>query len=154
MSQESLYQIIPNVTRKEGFLKVRSYNLVLTSTRIIFARYTKEMRKADDKALVESLKGKGFKARLVATMSGNERLYESYENKSFDTILSETEGNFEIPITQILKVKRPIGVRYDDNHQEIPRKVIIVTNQTKHELKFYTATASDEAYKALKNLVK
>ncbi len=154
MSQETMHQIIPNVTRKEGFLKARLYNLILTSQRIIFARYTKEMRKADDKALVDSLKGKGFKDRLVATMSGNERLYGRYENQSFDTILSETEGNFEIPMAQIQKVKRPIGIRYDDNHQEIPRKVIIVTNQAKHELKFYTATASNDAYKVLKDLVK
>ena len=154
MSQEVITQVISDVLRKEGFIKWRNYDLLITQERIIFARYTREMYKTDNKAMVESLKGKSFKERMATTMSGNQRLYERYQDKPYDSIISATEGNFQIPINQITKVKRPMGVQYDQNHQEIPRKVIIVTNQGKHELKFHSVYASDGTYKAIKSLIK
>lgn len=154
MSQETLNQIIDQVTRKEGFLKASTYNLVITNERLIFSKYTKAMQKEDDKALMESLKGKGFKDRFMETMSGNKRLYERYQDRSFEEILNETEGNFDIPFKQIKKVKRSMGGKSDDNNQEIPRKVTIIAENGSHELKFNSAQASDGTYNVLKSILK
>ncbi len=155
MSQnEKIMYIIQNVSIKEGLLRSPSYRVIVTNERLVFAKVTKEMVKEENQALKENLKGKGFKERVGVLMTSSQQAQERYQSMAVEEILRETEGNFAVPFTDIRKVKRPMGTRFDENNQPYPRNITIHTQQGKHVLKFHYANESDDAYRVLKDCEK
>ncbi len=146
--------IIGGVSRKEGFLKYQGYRLFFTNKRLIFAKMTKEMRKQEQKEMLDGLKGKGFKARLGAVMTGHKALYDKYQNVEPDIILNEHPGSFFIDRAMLKKVKQPGVTRYDDHGQQINKNIVLKTVQDKHVLKINDVHETDRAYQALKQYVK
>lgn len=151
---EKIEHIIGSVARKEGFLKYQGYRLFFTNKRLIFGKLTKAMLKQEEKDFIESLKGKGFKARLGAVMTGNQTLYEKYQDVEPDMILNEMPGSFFIERSLLTKVKQPGVTRFDDNGQQINKNIVLKTTSGKHVLKIRDTHETDRAYQALKQYVK
>lgn len=145
---------ITDVTIKKGLLKFHTYTLLFTDDSIIFARLTKEIKKADYQALKEDVKGKGLRERMAAFSAHSLRYLERYQTMSKSDILKESIDNFELSKHHITKVKTPLGVSYDQNDQIIPKKIKIHTNNAKYELRFQSANESDRAFQILKDYTK
>ena len=148
---ESLLGIITGAAKKIGIVKQKRYHIVVTDQRIVFAEITKAMVKEDQKKLVEETKGKGFMARMKIAMQANQIAAERFENMSIEEILQMSSENFAVHFSTVKKIKTPLGVRYDQNEQEMPKKVDIISEQGTHSLRFDTPKESNHAYKLLKD---
>ena len=91
---------------KLGFLKYKSYYVLITNKRLIFNRYTKAMRKAHEQSLNEKVKNQSFKERLSSIANHHVTLPSEYLTMDLESLAGLHEENFVLPLEQIKSVKR------------------------------------------------
>ena len=136
-SSETVVAVIGNLTEIGGFmgLKQKTYTLVITETRIIFARLTKERMSAMVNAARDEAKsaGKGFFGQWGAQIGTSMKYHEEYWQMTPAAALAETEGNFAIDRSAIRGMKYKHGMTNDDGTSS-PDRMIITTTSGKHKL--------------------
>jgi hypothetical protein len=97
-------------------LKQKSYTLVITDRRLIFAELTKEKVTATVNAARESAKaqGKGFFGQWGAQLKSSTSYSEAYWQMSPDAALAETPGNWAVERSQYQGAKFRMGTT-DEN---------------------------------------
>jgi hypothetical protein len=135
-SGERVVSVIPNAMLKGGFLGMggKSYTLVLTNTRIIFAQVTSEMMKrivadARDGAKAE---GKGFFGQWGAQLSAYSRFAQGYFGMAPDAVAAESPENFSLPNTAIVKASLKAGQVGDADTSSTPDRLIIKATDRKY----------------------
>ena len=104
--EEQVLGVIPYLCKMKFFLPVKTYTLVVTDRRLIFARLTNEIRKA---AVLESQRqgkaeGKGFFARWRDQFHAGTATHENYFRMPAEAIVNETRGNFAMDNASIYSV--------------------------------------------------
>ncbi len=151
---EVFEDFIPYLKHKVGFLKSVPYHLILTNERLIFAQNTKAVQKAAQAALLQEMKGKSLKERMMTGMAHNAVLFDQYKAMSIDEILAQTPGNFTIPRHTLLKVRTSIGAGLDENNQPTNGTITLTTTTGKMVFKGTTIQDGERAYHALKRAIK
>ena len=136
-SDERIVAVVGNLTEISGFMGVKSktYTLVITESRIIFARLTKERMSAMVNAARDEAKsaGKGFFGQWGAQIGSSMKYHEAYWQMTPAAALAETEGNFAIDRSAIRGMKYKHGMTNDDGTSS-PDRMIIITTSGKHKL--------------------
>jgi hypothetical protein len=134
---ERTLAVIGNLTQLGGFMgmKAKTYSLIITDWRVIFAELTKEritamVNQARDEAKAD---GKGFFGQWGAQLGTSFNYHEVYWQMLPDAALAETPGNFAIDRREIRSVKFKAGMADDDGHSS-PDQLIIKTTSGKHTL--------------------
>ena len=151
-SAESVLAVIGNITQVAGFmgLKSKTYSLVLTSRRVIFAQLTKEKITATTSRARDAAKldGKGLVGQWGAQLGASFNYHDAYRHMSPDAALAETPGNFAIDRSAIQKVKYRVGTMDDDGHSTSDQ-ITIKTTSGKHKLQVNGSLgAAKEAFRA------
>ncbi|MFP4050715.1 MAG: hypothetical protein ACLFVB_03115 [Thermoplasmata archaeon] len=101
MNNERVTGVIPDM--RTGMFGNKSYTLVITNKRMIFAEVSNElMNQEREKAVSQS---EGFMGRWKASVASGFTFHERYYDMHPDTILRESQDNFEIRPGQISSVK-------------------------------------------------
>lgn len=154
---EEILGFVPAVTKKTGLLRSKTYTIVVTNKRLIFAELTNEMLKEAASQAIEETKGKGLFARMKETAASQQRVYGNYTNMAPAEILVQNRDNFAIGNDEIKTVKVSIGHMIDDGHQDSDR-MFINTSREKMKLRFNyhggTGAAKKILWRALGKKVK
>ncbi len=158
--RENIIGIIPAMHRKSGLLSVKSYHLVVTERRIIFAEAAQQMFNQAVKEANEESKaqGKGFFRRAADALKSSERIYKKYWQMAPEAILAGTPGNFAVELGDILAVRvirqsgLKIGIMVSDDNQQKKDEMHIQTAREKIKLTF-AGSGSGEAKKLLQELL-
>jgi len=134
---ESVVALIPNASMKGGFLGLapKSYTLVLTDRRIIFAHITSEMMKqlVNDARGAAKADGKGFMGQWGAQLSAYSKFAERYRTMDPEQALAETPENFAIENATIQKAKIKSAM-VDENGQSGSDKLQLKTSTGKYSV--------------------
>lgn len=123
-SGERVLAIVPNANLRAGFMGVKrvAYTLVLTDTRVIFARLTNEMLKqavADARDDAKTA-GKGFFGQWGAQMQAAFTYAQRYLSMDPAAALAETAENFAVDRHALSKIKFKAGLSGDTDTGDTP----------------------------------
>jgi hypothetical protein len=107
MSEETVVGVIPNQSRRKGLLGSETFNVVITTQRLVFVTMTAQMLK-DSAAQANreaQAQGQGWLARTGAMMAAHVTFAQRYLTLSPEAALAETPGNFAVPHNQIKSIK-------------------------------------------------
>lgn len=151
---EEIVGVIPAVRRKTGVFSSKTYSLVATNRRLIFAELTNKMLKqaAEDAIRESKEQGKGFFARTAATATSSQRIYNRYRQMTPEEILEETPGNYAIEYRDISSIKIRHGMFREEQGQYDNDEMHIKTNREKIKCIFEYSN-SREAKKLLRGLL-
>lgn len=98
--------VIPSVQRSKGVLGYQSFNVVVTSRRLVFALMTQQiMNDAIRQASADGQRqGKGLLGRMSAQMGWMKSVMERYRTMPIEAALAEHADNFFIPLDEINQV--------------------------------------------------
>ena len=147
---EVIEVFIPHVKLKVGLLKSTPYHLIVTNERLLMIQNTKAVQKAAQQRLLQTLKGKSMKERMLASLSMNSALAQHYENLGPEGALLETPGNHAYPRHTLIKVRTSIGAGYDENNRPTSGTITLTTTTGKLVFKGATTEDGERAYHALK----
>ncbi|MCK8115819.1 zinc ribbon domain-containing protein [Anaerosoma tenue] len=149
-SGEEILAVIGGLTLVAGFmgLKQKSYTLVITDRRLIFAELTKEKVTATVNAARDSAKaeGKGFFGQWGAQLKSSTSYSEAYWRMSPDAALAETPGNWAVERSQYQGAKFRMGAT--DENTSTPDVLTIKASTGKW--KFNVSGSLGSVKKALK----
>ncbi|HAA84757.1 MAG TPA: hypothetical protein DCE14_00150 [Kosmotogaceae bacterium] len=102
---EEVLNVIPGGSA--GLFGAKSYDLVLTTERLILARISSQLQKeAIKKARDEAKeKGEGFFKQAAAQMRSSTKLYERFFKMTPDEIKAENDDNISIDFPSIKSIK-------------------------------------------------
>jgi len=136
--EERTLTVIGNLTRASGFmgLKQKTYSLIITDRRLIFAELTREKMKETWKQAGNNAKGqgKGLLRQWGAQLEAFDDYHRRYRDMPPDMALAETPVNFAIGRDLIKKVRfrsEDRGIGGSDSHFD---EVIIKTTTDKIRL--------------------
>ncbi len=103
---EEIKSITPNLRENKVF-GAKTYNVILTDKRLVFAQVTSQMIKQETQKARQDAKnqGKGFFGKWASQIGAAMSFSERYKDMPVDDILDENPGNFYIDRNQIRKVK-------------------------------------------------
>ncbi len=154
MGGERIVGVIPAIRRKTGLFSSKTYNLVVTDRRILFAELTQQMatQAAKDAAEEAKAQGKGFFARAAQTALSGHRIYQKYWQMAPDAILAETPGNYAVELRDIVSVQVHAGMWDEVHGRHDQDEMRIKTHREKMKLTFVQGSAHD-AKKLLQGLL-
>lgn len=127
-SGERILAVVGNLTQVGGFMgmKQKTFSLIITDRRLIFAELTKEkitamVNEARDAAKAE---GKGFFGQWGAQLGTSFNYHQAYWQMAPEAALAETPGNFAIERPAFRGAKFKVGATYDDGRNE-PDELVI-----------------------------
>ena len=150
---EKILTILPNLSKKKGFLSLRrdSYTLVVTDQRLIFARLSKALYKKqvdDVKAIIKNNKKNkvGFLSSMADRMTAYSNWFQRYYKLPIEDIISETADNIVIEKADIitLKVQQFMEVN-EDSFQGKTRTPILILKTRTDKFKFVFASGYNPA---------
>ncbi len=134
-SGERVIAVIGNLTQVGGFMgmKQKTFTLMITDRRLVFAELTKEkitamVNQARDSAKAQ---GKGFFGQWGAQLGSSMNYHEAYWQMSPDAALAENPGNFAIERGAFQSAKFKIGIT-DDEHNT-PDELVIKAASGKYK---------------------
>jgi len=135
-SGEPIIAVIGNLTHATGFMgvKQKTYTLVITDRRLIFALLSKEkitgmVNQARDEAKAA---GKGFFGQWGAQIGTSFNYHEGYWQMAPEAILAEESDNFAVDRSAFKSAKFKAGIM-DDEHNT-PDMVIVKTTSETYKL--------------------
>jgi len=149
---EEVLDFIPALKKKTGLFSSKTYTLVVTNRRLIFAELTNKMldeaAAESREAYKEATKGKGWLARLRyglgEALSSDQRIYNRYYSLTGEQILRENPANFAPNNDEVKKVR--INMYRDVTHpySKGSDEMMIQTTRGKIKLTFYGAAGGAE----------
>ncbi len=136
MHQEKVVGVIPALN--SGFFGQRSYTMIVTDKRLIFAELTNElMEKEHQKKMRRSEeKGEGFLRKLKSSISSGFNFHHRYKDMDPVEILNESPNNYEIRSNDVRSVKLRTGTHHPDSGKTPIHKMIIKWNGGKEKFTF------------------
>lgn len=135
-SGERIIAVIGNLTHATGFMgvKQKTYTLVITDRRLIFARLSKEkitamVNQARDGAKAE---GKGLFGQWGAQIGTSFNYHEGYWQMAPEAILAEEADNFAVDRAAVKSVKFKTGMT--DENTNTPDLVVLKTTSDTYKL--------------------
>lgn len=126
---DQILGIIPAVQQSKGFmgLSVKSYNLIVTSDRLVFAFVSPKMANEAVTAARQEAKnqGKGFMGQWAAQMGWMNVMCERYRTMSIAEILKTHPDSFVIPCAQIKRIR--LRESHDDEDGRTSREMTVET---------------------------
>ncbi|MDD5605511.1 MAG: hypothetical protein WC231_06435 [Dehalococcoidales bacterium] len=149
---EKTISVIPGAYRPKSFGRKDSFTIICTNERTILAQFTSQMMKtavkeARDKAKEE---GKGFFGQWGAQMTSTSNYHQRYWEMSPADILTETEGNFDLPHPQLDRLKAKKKVEHDEDSFEVKTELQFETARDKY--KFMIDSYSKEFIEELRKI--
>jgi hypothetical protein len=110
-TDESILEIIPNASRKKGWFKRQTWNLVFTNRRMIAAFLTDQAVTAEAASAAQAAQAQRADAleRMWSTAIAGVNLHKKYLSMPADQILAENPKNFSVELSQIASVKTATG---------------------------------------------
>jgi hypothetical protein len=110
-TDESILDIIPNASRKKGWFKQQTWNLVFTNRRMIAALLTDQAVKAEAASAAQAAQAHRADAleRMWSTALAGVNLHKKYLSMPVEQILAENPENFAVELSQIESVKTAAG---------------------------------------------
>jgi hypothetical protein len=105
--KESIQLVFPDYNVRKGLLSADQYTLVVTNKRTIFAKQTREVEEQALKqyrAKIDAVKDVSGVIKWIAKKSNSRAYIEWYSDKTPDSIIDETSGNYAIDNSNILSV--------------------------------------------------
>jgi len=134
-SGERTLAVLGNLGLMSGFMgiKQKSFSLIITDRRLIFAELTMEKMKATVGAARDGAKadGKGFFGQWGAQLKSSMNYHQEYWEMTPDAALAENPGNFAIDRSQYQGAKFRTGVV--DEETNTPDKLIIKSTSGKYK---------------------
>ena len=157
-SDERIVGVIPNASKKAGFFKSETWNLLFTQRRMIAALITEQMVKAEASRATQEAQaqGAGVLKRLWSTATAGTTLYKRYLSMSPDQILAENRENFCVELAQIVSAKTStgsIGVFDEQANRSYPDLLTIRTAGEKLEFQLGSGSNAREAARILRALL-
>ena len=151
---ERIVGVIPAIRRKTGLFSSKTYSLVVTDRRILFAEVTQQMatQAAKDAAEEAKAEGKGFFGRAAQTALSGHRIYQKYWQMAPEAILAETPGNYAVELRDIVSVQVHAGMWDEVHGQHDQDEMRIKTHREKMKLTFVQGSSHD-AKKLLQGLL-
>ncbi len=106
-SNENIQLVFSDYNVRKGLLSAEQYTLVVTNKRTIFAKQTRDVEEQalkQYKAKIDAAKDVSGVIKWIAKKSNSRAYIEWYSDKSPDSILDETPGNYAIDNSNILNV--------------------------------------------------
>jgi hypothetical protein len=132
---DEILGIIPAVQQSKGFmgLSAQSFNLIVTSDRLVFAFVSTKMASEAVTAARQDAKnqGKGFMGQWAAQMGWMNVICERYRTMSIAEILRTYPGSFIIPCAQIKRIR--LRESHDDDDGRTSREMTVETVSGKHK---------------------
>ncbi len=140
---ERVVSVIPGGSA--GFLGSKTFDLVVTTERLILAKTAPEMQKeAIKKARDESKeKGEGFLKQAAAQMKSSTSLHERFYGMSPENILSENEANVSIDLPSIKSIKLRDTSSTDPSNAQSQQTMVIKWVGGKMKLTYENLSISD-----------
>lgn len=117
---EQILAVIGNLGLVAGFMgiKQKTFSLIITDRRLVFAELTKEKITAMVNAARDGAKaeGKGFFGQWGAQIGSSMNYHDAYWQMSPDAALAETPGNFAIERSQFQGAKFRAGMTDEDTN--------------------------------------
>ncbi len=149
MNSEKVTGVIPDL--RTGMFGNKSYSLVVTDRRLIFAEITNELLKQErEKAVSDS--GGGFMSKWKASMGSHYSFHERYYDMDPDDTLKENQNNFEIRPDQIRSVKLRSSNAWSNDGKQSPNKMVVKWTGGKNKYNFQRVN-TNEVKKALHPLL-
>lgn len=136
MNHERVLGVIPGLS--SGFFGQRSYTMVVTDQRLIFAEFTNELMKKEHEKNMKKWKekGEGFWSKLKTSMSSNFKFHNRYHNMHPVEILNESPNNYEIRLNDVKSAKLRTGTYHPESEKAPTHKMIIKWNGGKEKFTF------------------
>ncbi len=149
MENEQVVGVIPNVSLKKGLFRSELFTLVVTSRRLIAAKWSKQIYKqeVDERKQEARREGKGKLKQLFAGAGTMISFADRYLSMNPDEILGETEGSFAIEPRMVQKIKFKAGYFDQNDNSETLSSLLLVT--TGGKLKFSFKSNHDAAVQKL-----
>jgi hypothetical protein len=130
--------------------RTHTYNLVFTPQRMILATVTSQMMKEAARQAAEEAKreGKGFLARMGATMQSRQALWQRYLSMPAEAILSEHPDNSFLLLSHI----RQVRFEQDDDEDNPVDRLVLKTSSGKRDFAL-KGTSAGEAKKLLRSFL-
>ncbi len=140
---EEVLNVIPGGTA--GLLGSKSYDVVLTTERLILARISSQIQKdAIKQARDESKeKGEGFFKQAAAQMKSSARLHERFFEMRPEDIVSEDEANTSVDFSSIKSIKLQDLSSSDPSHAQSQQTMVIKWVGGKMKLTYTNLNTSD-----------
>lgn len=114
--------IIPNLST--GIFGQRTYDMIVTNYRLIFARPSKETVNQEHEKAMAGVQGEGLLTRWKTSIASGFNYHQRYYQMPPEAILREGPDNFEIRPEQVTKIRVYPGQFIDD-----------YSNRTSHTMK-------------------
>ena len=152
---EQVLGILPALQHKTGVFKSKTYTLVVTDRRLIFAELTGQMMKdaVNEARTSADNEGKGFFGRWKETATSQQRIYDRYHQIMPDAIITENPDNFALENRDINKVRINTGAFYHEQGQKDSDQMYIHTAGGKYKFTFQYDNTSGQAKKLLRQVL-
>jgi hypothetical protein len=144
---EALIGVIPHVVMATGRIQSRQYTLIVTDTRLIFARLgAQQMQEAMAQSKVRA---KGFLEKLAAgrvlTAKDIVEYCRHYFSTPPDTILAESPENFAIQLEGITRiyVDHQVDPEDEDSHIQTDRYLVTIVSSVGENTYVFDADPQD-----------
>jgi hypothetical protein len=136
--QEKIVGILPNAS--SGLFGQKSYNLIITTTRLIAAITTNKMLKEAVQQTRQQSKQQadGILKQVSKTVMSTMGYHQKYYDMSIEEILLENPENFFIDKDMIKKIKVLSGTYIPEQAITNPHTLKIKTTTAKHKFLFKT----------------
>jgi hypothetical protein len=128
---EAVIGVIPNLLT--GGLRSRTYNLIVTSQRLIGAELTSKMIADEAQRIRQEAKaqGKGFLAVMGQTALAGVNYFKNYYDMPIANIVRENRDNWILPLDQVASCELEEGDEGDEDSGDTPDKLVIRWTQGK-----------------------
>ena len=149
---EEIVSVIPLVYRPKSFGRRDSFTIICTNERTVFANFTgKMMKEAVNEARAQAKEeGKGFFGQWGAQLTSTSNYHQRYWEMKPDEILAQTEGNFDLPHNQLVKLKVKKKVSHDEDDFQVRTEMQYETANSKY--KFMIDSYSKDSVETLKQI--
>ena len=149
MTEERVTGVIPDL--RTGMFGNKSYSLVITDRRLIFAQVTNELLKQEREKVVGN-SGGGLMSKWKASMSSHFNFHERYYNMNPDSALQENPENYQISPEQIRSIKLNSSQAWSNDGKQKPNKMVIKWSGGKNKYNF-NKVSTGEVKKTLRPLL-
>lgn len=150
MYPERVLGVVPSLST--GILGQKSYTLVVTNYRLIFAEVTSELLNQERERAVSGVQNEGAMTKWKASMSSHFNFHNRYYNIPPQSILQESPNNYGIRPDQVKSVRIRAGNSYPGSGQQYANKMVIKSSIGKKKFTFDQMDPND-AKKLLSQLL-
>lgn len=150
MNNERVTGVIPDL--RTGTFGNKSYNLIITDRRLIFAQITNDLLKQEREKAVAGAPSGGFFSKWKASMGSHYNFHDRYFKMHPDDALRENPNNYELWPEQIRSVKLRSKQVWSNDGKQSPNKMVIKWTGGKIKYNFQRVN-TNEVNRALQPLL-